>query len=176
VARILDAFRTRGPQMRGQGDDTNPTYAQLMTGTDLSGVHRGFLASEESFRFLQRMHESNLIVPLVGDFAGPKTLIEVGSFLKKRNAGVDVFYVSNVERYLFESSPDAFYKNVSALPRNPSSVFIRAVTSDISVRLGIPIPDVPAKWRTFMVPINETLKAFDDRQLLKYEDLFRPRR
>ena len=172
MARILTAFRTAGPQLRGQGDATNPTYVQLMTGTDLAGRNQGYLASEESFRFLQQLQKKNLIVPLVGDFAGPKTLAELGEYLKDRGASVNVFYVSNVERYLFPSNTAKFYANTAALPLTASSVFIRSVTSDISVRLGIPIPDVPAKWRSFLVPINETLRAFADGRLKEYTDLF----
>jgi hypothetical protein len=48
----------------------------------------------------------------------------------QRDAIVDVFYVSNVERYLFEQGDRGrrFYANVATLPLGPSSTFIRSVT------------------------------------------------
>ncbi len=48
-------------------------YAELMMATDSNGVSRSFLASEENFRVLKDLHERNLIVPIVGDFAGPES-------------------------------------------------------------------------------------------------------
>ena len=46
------------------------------------------------------MHAKNLIVPVVGNFAGPQALRAVGSFLRDRGATVTAFYLSNVEGYL----------------------------------------------------------------------------
>ena len=175
VSRILTAFRTASPgTLRGQGDNTNPTYAQLMTATDLAGRNQSFLATEETFRTLQDFERRNIIVPLVGDFAGNRTIASVGRYLKERNAIVDVFYLSNVERYLFEQGDDArtFYANVAGLPLGTASTFIRSVTSDISRRLGIPIPESTAKWRSFLSPIAENLKAFDSGRLRSYTDIF----
>jgi hypothetical protein len=176
VARILNAFRASSPAtLRGQGDNTNPTYAQLMTATDLTGHNQGFLGTEETFKALQDFERRNLLIPLVGDFAGDKAIISVGRYLKERNAVADVFYLSNVERYLFEQGDNAkrFYANVAALPLGPSSTFIRSVTSDISVRLGIPIPESSAKWRSFLSPISENLKAFEAGSTKSYTDIFK---
>src|SRR5262249_265604 len=58
------------------------SYALLMATTDGSRTERSYLASEESFTFVKSMEARNLIVPVVGDFAGPKALRAVGSFLK----------------------------------------------------------------------------------------------
>jgi len=176
VARILNAFRVTSPAtLRGQGDNTNPTYAQLMTATDLTGRNQSYLASEETFKSLKEFEKRNLIVPLVGNFAGDKAIASVGRYLKERNAVVDVFYLSNVERYLFEQGDDAkrFYGNVATLPVGPSSTFIRSVTSDISVRLGIPIPAGTAKWRSFLFPISENLTAFSNGRIQAYSDVFK---
>ena len=176
VTRVLNAFRVSSPAtLRGQGDNTNPTYSQLMTATDLNGRSQSYLASEDTFKMLKEFEKRNLIVPLVGDFAGSKAIASVGKYLGERNAVVDVFYLSNVERYLFEQNDDAkrFYGNVGALPLGPSSTFIRSVTSDISRRLGIPIPDGPAKWRSFLSPIRDNLKAFDAGSFQNYTDIFK---
>ena len=73
------------------------------------------------------MHQKNLIVPLVGDFAGPTALRAVGQFLKNYDVRVAAFYVSNVEQYLTpQPRLQAFYGNVAELPLNESSTFIRS--------------------------------------------------
>ena len=175
IGRILNAFRTTGPYtLRGQGDNTNPTYAQLMTATDLNGRNQSYLASDQNYRTVQKLEQQNLIVPLVGDFAGSKTLAAIGQFLRDHNATANFFYVSNVERYLFEQGDDAkkFYGNVSSLPLDSTSVFIRSITSDISRRLGIPISENTAKWRSYVSPISANLKSFTDGRITTYRDLF----
>ena len=49
------------------------------------------------------MQLKNLIVPIVGDFAGPKALRAVGRFVRERGGKVTSFYTSNVEQYLFQN-------------------------------------------------------------------------
>jgi len=72
------------------------------------------------------MESKNLIVPVVGNFAGPKALRAIGGWVKARGASVNVFYVSNVEQYLQQSGVwPAFCANVAALPLTPSSIFVR---------------------------------------------------
>ena len=78
----------------------NVTYEELMTATDEAGVHRSYLASEDSFSFLKKLESQNLVVPVVGDFGGPKAIRAVGAYLKAHNAFVSTFYLSNVEQYL----------------------------------------------------------------------------
>ena len=103
------------------------TYADLMGSVDSrSGEERGFLASEENFRLVKTMESRNLIVPVVGDFAGPKALRAIGAWLKARGATVSAFYVSNVEQYLEQKGVwRDFCANVAALPLDRSSVFVR---------------------------------------------------
>ena len=71
-----------------------------MVADDGKGQHRSFLANEENFQVLKELHEKNLLVPVVGNFAGPKALRAVGRYLKERDALVSAFYLSNVEQYL----------------------------------------------------------------------------
>jgi hypothetical protein len=175
LARILNAFRTAGPySLKGQGDPRNPTYAQLMAATDLDGRNRSYLASEENLKVVRELERRNLIVPVVGDFAGDKAIASIGRYLKEHDAVVNVFYVSNVERYLFDQGAHGkrFYTNVEALPLDPSSTFIRSVTSDISRRLGIPIPDGPQSWRSFLFPIAGSLKDLASGRIQTYRELF----
>jgi hypothetical protein len=145
-----------------------------MAAADLAGRNRGFLASEENFDIVQELEGKNLIVPVVGDFAGDKAILGIGRYLKERKAVVDVFYVSNVERYLFEQGAHGkrFYTNLGALPLKPSSTFIRSVTSDISRRLGIAIPDGPESWRSFLFPISDSLEGLANGRIQTYRELF----
>jgi hypothetical protein len=174
VAAILNTFRVAGPYVLKGTGDKNLSYAQLMAATDLEGRSQSYLASEENFRTVQLLERQNLIVPLVGDFAGDKAIASVSRYLKEHNAVVNVFYVSNVERYLFEQGDHGkqFYANVATLPLGPSSTFIRSVTVDISRRLGIPLPDSTASWRSFLVSIDDCLKDVTDGRIQTYRDLF----
>ena len=174
VTAIMSMFRQAGPYaLKGTGD-RNRSYAELMAATDLEGRSQGYLASEENFRWVRAFERQNLLIPLVGDFAGDKAIIGVGRYLRDHNAMVDVFYVSNVERYLFEQGDHGrrFYANVRAIPLEPASTFIRSVTVDISRRLGIPISAGDANWRSLLFPIGDCLKAVADGRIQTYRDLF----
>jgi hypothetical protein len=103
------------------------TYAELMMADDGSGQYRSFLASEENFAFLKDLETKNLLVPVVGDFGGPRALRAVGKYLKSIDAMVSAFYLSNVEQYLSQDGKTgAFLANVAALPLDASSTFIRS--------------------------------------------------
>jgi hypothetical protein len=104
-----------------------PTYAEVMAAMDANGKNWSFLATEENYRTIRQMQQNNLIVPLVGDFAGPKAIRAVGQYLKDHESTVSVFYISNVEQYLTPAPKlQEFYSNVAMLPLNASSTFIRS--------------------------------------------------
>jgi hypothetical protein len=68
-----------------------------------------------------------MVVPVVGNFAGGKAIRAIGDYLKRHQALVSAFYVSNVEQYLArEGGLDRFCSNVAALPLDDSSTFIRS--------------------------------------------------
>jgi hypothetical protein len=171
---FMNTFHTAGPFMLTGSGDKNMSYAQSMTGTDLTGRSQSYLASEDNFKMVQELERRNLIVPLVGDFAGDKAIISIGRYLRDLDATVNVFYVSNVERYLFDQGDHGkrFYANAAALPLDPSSTFIRSVTSDISRRLGVPLPDGTANWRSFLSPMSDSLRAFAGGRIRNYRELF----
>jgi hypothetical protein len=102
----------------------SPGYAALMTTTDGAGKNWSYLATKESYDRVRALHQKNLIVPLVGDFAGPKTIRMTGQYLKDHSATANVFYISNVEDYL-QHAWSAYASNVASLPVDTSSVFIR---------------------------------------------------
>jgi hypothetical protein len=175
ITQAMNAFRTAGPfSLKGFGDITNPTYAELMAQPDLTGSMQSYLASEENYKIVRELQRQNSIVPVVGDFAGDKAIVGIGRFLRERGAIVNTFYVSNVERYLFQQGDHGkqFYTNAAALPVDSSSTIIRSVTSDISVRLRIPIPDAPTKWRTFLYAMEESLKGVAGGRIQNYAQLF----
>ena len=67
------------------------------------------------------------MIPVVGDFGGPKAIRAVGTYLKAHGATVTAFYLSNVEQYLRQDGKwDAFCRNVATLPLDASSTFIRS--------------------------------------------------
>ena len=101
------------------------SYADLMMETDEDGVNHSYLASEDNFNAVKELEEKNLVIPLVGDFAGPKAIRAVGKYLRDRNATVAAFYLSNVEQYL-GSNWSRFCANIATLPLDEKSTFIRA--------------------------------------------------
>ena len=112
----------------GFGGFGRTTYADLMSTDDGQGQARSYLASEENFSFLKELEAKNLLVPVVGDFAGPKAIRAVATYLKEKDATVSAFYLSNVEQYLRQNGVwDNFCRNVSTLPLDDSSTFIRSV-------------------------------------------------
>jgi hypothetical protein len=106
-----------------------PTLGELQGLSNAAGEHMAFLADEQRYQSVRALQLRNAIVPVVGDFAGPKAIRAVGAWLKERNANVGAFYLSNVEQYLFRGANDAarFYENVSMLPTDTTSMFIRSV-------------------------------------------------
>ena len=127
---VYRAFYSYGPTITYSSSNgaigRGTTYAQLMMQTDANGQGLNYLATEEKYAFLRDFETHNLLVPIVGNFAGPKALRAVGTYLKEHGAVVTAFYVSNVEQYLRGDGiwPD-FCANVATLPLDQSSVFIR---------------------------------------------------
>jgi hypothetical protein len=129
---VYNNMFTAGPsihyQLIGRGGSGFPTYADLMIATDADGRSWSYLASEESFRYLKDLEARNMLLPVVGNFAGPKTLRAVGGYLRQNEMIVSAFYVSNVEQYLRQDGIwYVFCGNVNALPLDGSSTFIRSL-------------------------------------------------
>jgi hypothetical protein len=143
---VFQAFLSIGPAITtrgsgGGGGGNTSTFADL-TGwmTDDKGEVQSFLSTEDNYRAVKALHDKNLIVPVSGDFAGPKTIRAIGTYLKERQATVTAFYLSNVESYLFQDGKQAaFIENASKLPITPASVFIRPY----SMRQGLSRPLCP---------------------------------
>ena len=68
-----------------------------------------------------------MLLPVVGNFAGPKAIRAVGGWLKEHNAVVSAFYLSNVEQYLnMDGIWNDFCANAATLPIDETSQFIRS--------------------------------------------------
>lgn len=122
------AINTQAAQGGGGGRGANRGNFVTLTAQalDSAGTVQSFLSTEDNFRFVKSMHEKNLIIPVSGDFAGPKALRGIGAWLVAHNATVSAYYLSNVEQYLFmDGKQGAFYANVATLPTTATSVFIR---------------------------------------------------
>ena len=114
------AFFSRGYRVRA-----SPSYAELMTQTDGGGRPLSYLSSEASFLFLKDLESKNLVVPVIGDFAGPKAIRAIAAFLKAHGATVRAFYLSNVEQYLIQDDIwDKFCASVATVPLDDTSTFI----------------------------------------------------
>ena len=135
IEKIYTVFSRGGPGINYAFASANPpggppaeaTYARLMNTTDITGRNSSFLATEENYLYVREMQRKNLIVPLVGDFAGPAVIRNVGRYLTEHKATVGVFYISNVETYLSDPQKQTFYSNVATLPVDSSSMFIRHI-------------------------------------------------
>jgi hypothetical protein len=104
-----------------------PRLRDLLAAKDPEGRASSFLASEDAFRFVERMQREGRVIPVVGDLAGDHAMRAIAAEIRRRGLVVSAFYVSNVEQYLFEGRTfEAYAKNVAALPADESSLFVRA--------------------------------------------------
>jgi hypothetical protein len=162
----------------GRGRPGMPTYYGMLVETDSAGRSWSYLASESAFRTLKTMEERNLIVPITGDFAGPKALRSVGEWTRAHGATIRVFYVSNVEQYLWEDGDAAkrFYTTLSAWPIDSSSTFIQSfgafrIAPDPALLSRAHSP----RDRSYNIwsPMRPVLEAFRAGKLGSWEDVLR---
>jgi hypothetical protein len=146
------------------------TFASLLTVDDGAGLNRGWLANETNYRWLRDFQQRNLLVPVVGDFAGPKALRSIGTYLRERATRVGAFYTSNVEQYLFQNDVDSlFYANVATLPTDSTSLFLRSFPN--MFRSIIPQRQPGPRLTQTYSPIHAILSAYRAGQIRTYNDL-----
>jgi hypothetical protein len=108
-----------------------------MTATDGASVPQSYLATEERFALIKELHGRNMILPVVGNFAGPKAIRALAKYLRSHNALVSAFYVSNVEQYLARDGRlEAFCASAATLPTDDASTIIRSERGGFGPRLG----------------------------------------
>jgi len=132
IGRIQQAFFDSGLDLKftslGRAPrEYYPNLRKLLLERDLTGKQLNYLASEDDFQFLKSLQARNLVIPVVGNLAGPHALREIGRVLGERGEKLSVLYVSNVEFYLMrEGSFDTFAASVRKLPFNARSVIVRS--------------------------------------------------
>ena len=161
IKQIHQEFIQSGPSLRFSSHGRSPqsyypTYRELATEKTLEGDYASFLSTEAHFQVLKSMHEANLIVPVVGNFAGEHPLPEIASYLKEQDLQVSAFYTSNVEFYLmYQQEISQFAANVAQLPLKDGSIFIRSYFN--RWRAGHPL-SVPGYGSTQLLqPISKML-------------------
>ncbi|PYS20116.1 MAG: hypothetical protein DMG17_00175 [Acidobacteria bacterium] len=180
IQYIFRAFYVGGPNLTYIGPVTPrfavrnrmPSYADLMMQNDGDGQNHSYLSSEDNFGILKDLEQRNLIVPLIGDFAGPKTIRSVGTYLKQQNAVVTAFYLSNVEQYLFQQNDDwsRFYENVATLPLDSNARFIRSVFNGYAYNLRA---NGYFRSDSLLASIPDLLEAFNAGKIETYYDVIR---
>ena len=171
IDNLYETFVDGGPGVPYPGRSGNVfyggSYADLMTSPDVDGQPRSYLSSEDNYQFLRDMHRQNLIVPIVGDFAGTKAIRAVAGYLKEHQATVTTFYTSNVEQYLFDQGDDwrRFYTNLAALPLDSSSTLIRSSHFAPATRVRRVYASNYVMLRS---SITELVKAFQERRIQNY--------
>jgi len=137
-------------------------------------VRRSYMATEANFRALKDLEMNNLIVPVVGDFAGPKAIRSVSTYLKDHKATVTAFYLSNVEQYLFNQEDDwrKFFGNVGALPLDSSSTFIRSVFNG----MGFSRTGPGMRAQQMLASMLTQVRLFNEGRLASYYDVIQTSR
>ena len=132
IGRFHRTFISRGPSLKllsfNRPERTDyPDFRGLVLATDLAGHQSSYLASEPAFQVVKSLEDRNLVVPVVGDFAGTGALRAVGRYLKAQGEVVKAFYTSNVEEYLVrDGGLSRFARNVRLLPRDRDAVIVRS--------------------------------------------------
>jgi hypothetical protein len=140
----------------GRGGANRPSWGELQsTNGGPTGENLSYMGSEANFRAMKAFEEKNLLVPVVGNFAGTKALKAVGKYARDHGSTIAAFYVSNVEQYLFmDGLAQAFYDNVATLPLDANSVFIRS-----------------ARNYDVLDPIQSFLKDLGEGRIRTYQDV-----
>ena len=149
-----------------------PTYIVLMNSTDATGQNWSFLATEDNYQYVKEMQRRNMIVPLVGDFAGPKALKSIAGYLKQHNTNVAAFYVSNVELYLDPQQLQTFYASVVAMPFDSSSILMRFVNHANNAPMSWWKPSMT--HQSVVSRISDLTNQVRSSKQLKYPDILAP--
>jgi hypothetical protein len=175
MRRLQAAFIAGGPSLRfntyGRAPAAGyPDFESLAASRDRAGRQRSFLATEESFRFVKDLENRNLVIPVVGNFAGDHAFAAVGQWMRQNGESLSALYASNVEQYLFQDDVfPAFVRNVALLPRARNSVIIR---SCFNFCRRVTAQAVAGFYSVQMTQLVDTLVAMHARgQLRSYGEL-----
>jgi hypothetical protein len=140
--------------------------------TDRQGRQQSYLSSEELFQQLKKFEGENRLIPIVGNFAGPRAFKNVAAFLKANGLRLSTFYTSNVEFYLFNNSDwPRFVANVRALPLADDALFIRSYFGNGRLH---PLNVRGHRSTNLLKPILPFLADYDAGRIIDYWDVVKP--
>jgi hypothetical protein len=146
-----------------------PNFARLIRSKDRLGRPAHFLAREDWYQAGRTAQIGDRVLPIVGDFAGPKALPALADWLRHRHLGLSVFYISDVEFFLLRSGRFATYvANLRKLPWLEGAVLIRTSTREI------PHPErTPGDSSTTILrPVAKFLEEAEAGRIRTHDDLF----
>ena len=110
-----------------------PTLGRLILARDRVGQPAHFLARDEWYAAVREAHLGDRIIPLVGDFAGPRALPALADWLRRRHLALSVLAISDVEFFLLRGGQfPAYVANLARLPWLEGAVLIRTSTREIN--------------------------------------------
>jgi hypothetical protein len=180
IAKIEYVYRTfweQGLELRFSSLGRNnafeyPTFAEMLLETDRQGRQQSYLSSEELFQQLKKFEGENRLIPIVGNFAGPRAFKNVAAFLKANGLRLSTFYTSNVEFYLFNNSDwPRFVANVRALPLADDALFIRSYFGNGRLH---PLNVRGHRSTNLLKPILPFLADYDAGRIIDYWDVVKP--
>ncbi|MFC1476855.1 hypothetical protein ACFL6L_00135 [candidate division KSB1 bacterium] len=133
INAVLQAFYTYNLSItsggRSRGRSNRPSLGDILKWRDPSGKQLNAFNSRDDYVYLRTMNLENRIIPVTGDFAGPKAIGAIGQYVKDRKLIVSAFYTSNVEYYLFQDWKfNTWAQNIKKLPIDDKTVFIRNIS------------------------------------------------
>lgn len=174
MRQIMSTFAAEGLALRfttlGRAPNADyPTFRQLLAGHDREGRPASYVATEDAFRTVQRLERAGLVIPVVGDLAGPHALAAIGRDAAARGLAVSVLYASNVEYYLMQDGTfDTFATTAAALPRDANSLVIRSCFRRACGPVG---PDPGSPSAQLAQPLEQMAELFADGMYRGYQDL-----
>jgi hypothetical protein len=179
IERFHTTFIEGGPQLKfetlGRAPRSYyPTYRELLLEGDRQGRRWNFLAAEDDFQFVRSLEQQNLVVPIIGDLAGPSALRAIGELMRQRGDRLSAFYTSNVEFYLFgDGKFGRFIDNLSRLPRNGRSLIIRSVFAPGGLGPSQALPGYASA--SSVQPADELVQGYAAGRFHAYAELARAR-
>jgi len=152
---LLLAFSVFVVPSHAQSVDASLSYSYFRLGGS-GGINQNGVSGSVAYN-------PNRWLGVVGDFGGQTAIGDVGRYLSSHGTTVTAFYLSNVERYLFDRrrSWRTFYANVALLPYDDKSIFIRAILNRPASTLV-----------SLLSPIADLMRAFEDGRIHEYQDVF----
>ena len=170
IATIQAKLAGPGPNARFLALPMYPTIGRLIRSRDRLDHPSHFLAREEWYQSVREAQIGDRVIPLVGDFAGPRALPKLANWLRRRDLRVSAFYASDVEFFLLRSGKFAGYvANLAQLPWSKDAVLIRTSTREIAH----PERSPGDSSTTIVRPVVRFLREAREGRIRTVEDLFR---